>query len=136
MPGKGSFPEGSLGCKTPFRVTEVRNDGEAPSCIALKIHFLRTSLAVQQLRLRTSTAGAVGSIPGRGTKILRAVQPKKKKIHFLPSFYKWSQVQVPLCAEQCPGRTYDLAQRNHGFVLGKLNSLHTKEAPLPRIFIK
>ena len=95
-----------------------------------------TSLVVQWLRLRTSTAGGVGSIPGRGTKILRAVQPKKKKIHFLPSFYKWSQVQVPLCAEQCPGRTYDLAQRNHGFVLGKLNSLHTKEAPLPRIFIK
>ena len=37
-------------------------------------HILKTgtSLAVQWLRLRTSKAGAVGSIPGRGTKISHA----------------------------------------------------------------
>ena len=41
-----------------------------------------TSLVVQWLRLRASSAGAVGSIPGRGTKIQRAkhkIQNKKKK---------------------------------------------------------
>ena len=35
---------------------------------------LGTSLAVQWLGLRASTAGDVGSIPGRGTKIPQAVQ--------------------------------------------------------------
>ena len=34
---------------------------------------------VQWLRLCTSTVGGVGSIPGQGTKILHAAQPKKKK---------------------------------------------------------
>ena len=40
-----------------------------------------TSLAVQWLRLCASTAGAVGLIPGWGTKIPRAAQcgPTKKK---------------------------------------------------------
>ena len=38
------------------------------------MHFLRTALLVQWLRLRTSTAGGTGSIPGRGTKIPRAAQ--------------------------------------------------------------
>ena len=36
-----------------------------------------TSLAVQWLRLGASTAGGMGSIPGWGTKILHAPQPKK-----------------------------------------------------------
>ena len=41
---------------------------------------LGTSLAVQWLRLCASTAGAAGSIPGQGTKILRAAAwPKKNK---------------------------------------------------------
>ena len=41
--------------------------------------MLGTSLAVQWLRLCASTAGGVGSIPGRGTEILRALQRGKKK---------------------------------------------------------
>ena len=39
----------------------------------------RTSLVVQWLRLRTSTAGDTGSIPGRETKILHAAQHGQKK---------------------------------------------------------
>ena len=39
-----------------------------------------SSLAVQWLGLRASTAGGTGSIPGQGTKIPHAmVCPKKKK---------------------------------------------------------
>ena len=39
-----------------------------------------TSLAVQWLGLHASTARGMGSIPGRGTKILHATpRPKKKK---------------------------------------------------------
>ena len=45
---------------------------------------LGTSLVVQGLELHASTVGGVGSIPGRGTKILQAVQrgpaPTKKKL--------------------------------------------------------
>jgi len=44
--------------------------------------FLGTSLAVHWLRLHTSTAGGMGSIPGWGTKILHATRktwPKKKR---------------------------------------------------------
>ena len=37
------------------------------------------SLVVQWLRLRTSTAGVTGSIPGWGTKILHAVRHGQKK---------------------------------------------------------
>ena len=37
-----------------------------------------TSLAVQWLRLHAFTAGDVGSIPGQGTKIPYAGQPKDK----------------------------------------------------------
>ena len=35
-------------------------------------------MAVQRLGLCTSTAGGMGSIPGRGTKILQVVWPKRK----------------------------------------------------------
>ena len=37
-----------------------------------------TSLAVQWLRLHASTAGGMGSIPGRGTKIPHAAQRSQK----------------------------------------------------------
>ena len=37
-----------------------------------------TSLSVQWLRLHASTSRGVGSIPGRGTMILHAGQPKKE----------------------------------------------------------
>ena len=38
-----------------------------------------TSLVAQWLRLHTSTTGGMGSIPGQGTKISHATQPKKKE---------------------------------------------------------
>ena len=38
----------------------------------------RTSLAVQWLRLRASTAGGVGTIPGQGTKIPHAAKTNKQ----------------------------------------------------------
>ena len=41
--------------------------------------FRRKSLAAQWLRLCASIAGGTGSIPGWGTKIPQAAQPKKKK---------------------------------------------------------
>ena len=41
--------------------------------------FVGTSLVVQRLGLRASTARGVGLIPGQGTEILQAVQTKKKK---------------------------------------------------------
>ena len=47
--------------------------------------YLGTSLAVQWLRLHASNAGAAGSTPGQGTKILHASwrgQIKKKKSIF------------------------------------------------------
>ena len=40
---------------------------------------LGTSLAVRWLRLGASTKGVMGSISGRGTRILQAVWPKKEK---------------------------------------------------------
>ena len=44
--------------------------------------LLGTSLAVQWLRLHTSTSGVTGSIPGEGTKIPHAARhgQKRKKI--------------------------------------------------------
>ena len=44
--------------------------------------MIGTSLAVQWLRLCTSTAGGTGSIPGQGNKIPHAMQcnQKKKKV--------------------------------------------------------
>ena len=41
------------------------------------------SLAIQWLGLHSSTAGGTGSIPGHGTKILQAPQPKKKNYYSL-----------------------------------------------------
>ena len=41
---------------------------------------LGTSLVVQWLRLRASTVGSLGSIPGLGTEILHAVQHGQKEI--------------------------------------------------------
>ena len=67
----------------------------------LKLAFW-TSLAVQWLGLCVSTAGGLGSIPGRGTKIphARATWPKKKRkekkrikeLVFLFLFFFWGQV--------------------------------------------
>ena len=38
-----------------------------------------TSLAVQWLKLHTPSAGGMGSVPGRGTKILHAARSGQKK---------------------------------------------------------
>ena len=51
-----------------------REGGEA----TLRAGILGTSLAVQWLGLGASPAGGTGSIPGRGTKILHAVQRGQK----------------------------------------------------------
>ena len=56
-------PDKTVGCKL---------------CHEKKKMVLRTSLAVQWLRLRTSTAGGTGSIPGQGTKIPHAKGNGKK----------------------------------------------------------
>ena len=45
---------------------------------------LGNSLAVQWLGFLTSTAEGMGSIPSQGIKILKAIQPKKKKKVDLP----------------------------------------------------
>ena len=49
---------------------------------------LRTSLAVQWLKLCASTAGGTGSIPGRGTKIAHATWRDQKKKFFFPNNIK------------------------------------------------
>ena len=51
---------------------------------ALEHFYYRTSLAVQWLRLRASTAEGAGSIPSQGPKIPHAKgqSQKKKKIHY------------------------------------------------------
>ena len=48
----------------------------------------KTSLAVQWLRLRASTAGGAGSIPGQGTKIPRASQCGQNKQIFFKNWKK------------------------------------------------
>ena len=56
-----------------------------------------TSLAVQWLRLRASTAGGTGSTPGRGTKIPHARRPKKKKKKSFECYYEAGTVLSGLC---------------------------------------
>ena len=46
---------------------------------AIRSTLLETSQAVHWLRLRTSTAGGTGSIPGWGTKVLQDIQCGRKK---------------------------------------------------------
>ena len=59
-----------------------------------KTHAVGTSLAVQWLRLHASTAGGVGSIPGRGTKMPHA---KKNAFSKIPQGYqKKGQLQGQL----------------------------------------
>ena len=54
----------------------------------LTLIILGSSLAVQWLRLRASTAGGAGLIPGQGTKIPHAVWHSQKKKFFF-NFKKW-----------------------------------------------
>ena len=63
--------------------------------------FEGNSLAVQWLRLSVSTVGDMGSIPGRWTKILQAVQcgqKKKKKFEELTARCSSSPFLVPMRA--------------------------------------
>ena len=46
--------------------------------MVLREECVGTSLVVQRLRLCASTAGGLGSIPGRGTRILHAAQSSQK----------------------------------------------------------
>ena len=55
----------------------------------LQIHSGGTSLAVQWLGLRASTAGGTGSIPGQGTKIPHAVWCSQKKKHRILEMHRW-----------------------------------------------
>ena len=62
----------------------------------LKFPFSGNSLAVQWLKLHTSTAEGTGSILGQGTKILNAKWHKKKKISiFLQKENQSSAVHLP-----------------------------------------
>ena len=75
-------------------------------------HHIGTSLVVQWLRLRSSTAGGRGSIPGQGTKIPHASRrgQKKKKVVFscclnIPANRLWAPQpgdQVPQCDKVAP----------------------------------
>ena len=69
-----------------------------------KAECVWNSLAVQWLGLRTSTTGDTGSIPGQGTKILKAVRCDKKKKK-AECVLVWSGPQNPcficfLCSSQ------------------------------------
>ena len=57
---------------------ECEEKRKKDASLSLKIYGLETSLVVLWLRLYTSTAGDVGSVPGRGTKIPPAVQCGQK----------------------------------------------------------
>ena len=55
----------------------------------------RTSLVVRWLRLCASATGGVGSIPGRGIKILHAVRCSKKlKLKSLKKRFSWACLVV------------------------------------------
>ena len=65
--------------------------------------ILWTSLVVQWLRLRASTAGGTGLIPGRGTKIPHAAQrgkKKKKKKNSLRNGLESKLMHILLCQAQ------------------------------------
>ena len=74
--------------------------------LSLKIYGLETSLVVLWLRLYTSTAGDVGWVPGRGTKIPPAVQCGQKfsfKKDFVLSHQK--KMDLPSTEEKAEGAT-------------------------------
>ena len=76
-----------------FRINFSRNMNKKVQRILVYIKYtgtliknaliLKTSLAVQWLGLYASIVGGMGSISGRGTKILQAIQhgQRKKKMH-------------------------------------------------------
>ena len=80
-----------------------------------KLSPLGTSLAVWWLRLCTSNAGGMGSIPGWGTKIPYAVwhdQKKKKKIYFflfqVEIDYPWKLCLLFTTVMRLTGRIFEV----------------------------
>ena len=78
LPGPGTEPV-SPALAGGFLTTAP--PGKPYWCIFKKL-IMGTSLAVQWLRLRASTAGGTGLIPGWGTKILHDAQ-RGQKIFFI-----------------------------------------------------
>ena len=71
---------GSAEVKIWSQILWLQSPSSEPVChIILFNDYVGTSLAVQWLGLRASTAGGVGLIPGRGAKISHAVQRGRKK---------------------------------------------------------
>ena len=68
----------------------VKNENAA-FIIQKLLRISGTSLAVQWLRLRASTAGAMGSISGRGSKIPRAPR-RGQKIKIIKNFRRTTAV--------------------------------------------
>ena len=84
----------------------IASDYKPLKCPAIGnwIVSLGTSLVVQWLRLFTSTAGVTGLVPGWGTNIPHAVQPrnlkkkkKKKKFLYTVEYYAVGKNEVGLC---------------------------------------
>ena len=87
--------ESSLALETLCLLGEPASMGveEAESHLA---KLWRTSLEVQWLGLRASTAGGMGSIPGRGTRIPRATRcapPPRKKEKLWKLLIIWASAQ-------------------------------------------
>ena len=74
--------------KSVYEEEDYRPDLKSEICHTYKIYLFNymyktcnvgNSLAMQCLGLCASAAGGMGLVPGQGTKIPHAVQPKKKK---------------------------------------------------------
>ena len=79
---RGIFPDQDLNPCPPAladRFSTTAPPGK-PYPFLFKNSISGTSLAVQWLRLHTSNAGGVGSIPGGGAKIPHALRPKNQNI--------------------------------------------------------
>ena len=74
----------------------VRENKKDDASLSLKIFGLENSLVVLWLRLYTSTAGDMASIPGRGTKIPFAVQRGHQKFSFKKRFLFWATIKMDL----------------------------------------
>ena len=69
---KGKAPDHLYGTRNVSKSQDETEDPSESQCVG-------NSLVVQWLGVCTSTAGGMGSIPGRGTKILHATWPQRKK---------------------------------------------------------
>ena len=82
--------------------------------------FFGNSLVVQWLRLRLFTAECLGLIPGQGTKIPRATQPRKNSVFCLAEGFSFNQVKIILfistCVLTCRDQGYFQAHGIEGLV--------------------